>query len=373
MDDYGVPQSETLSTHIDFGNFLDDPMFDPFFLSDLSADGSAGEVAIRSSDPVSSWFSDVEHLLMKDDDDRVVAEQPNLESSIDYMSDFLLESPVESDRSGDVSYGKNSPVETDPSGDVSVEKNSPVESDRLGHVFNEKNSPVESDRSSDVSVWKNSNIVFESPVEFESDPAGDVCDGKNSDTSEEDEKEKLGETREEENNGDGDDLNSKKRKRQLRNRDAAVRSRERKKIYVRDLEMKSRYFEAECKRLGMLLQCCFAENQALRISLQNIKAVDATMPKQESAVLLLESLLLGSLLWFLGIVCLFIVPKAHQSTLELVPAESVEHENQGKLSPKKAGSKIFVLPLVKPYIMSKRCKASRSRIKPSFSSVEVLV
>lgn len=75
--------------------------------------------------------------------------------------------------------------------------------------------------------------------------------------------------------------------RQERNRDAALRSRERKKLYVKDLEMKSRYFEGECKRLGMLLNCVIAENQALRISLNGSKAFDASMTKQESAVLLL--------------------------------------------------------------------------------------
>lgn len=73
----------------------------------------------------------------------------------------------------------------------------------------------------------------------------------------------------------------------MRNRDAAVRSRERKKMYVRDLEMKSKYYESECKRLGILLQCCLSENQALRLSLHNSKAFDASMTKQESAVLLL--------------------------------------------------------------------------------------
>ncbi|MBA0735885.1 hypothetical protein Gogos_019687 [Gossypium gossypioides] len=49
----------------------------------------------------------------------------------------------------------------------------------------------------------------------------------------------------------------------LRNRDAVVRSRKRKKMYVKDLEMKSRYFEGECRRLSHMLQCFIAENQAL--------------------------------------------------------------------------------------------------------------
>jgi len=75
--------------------------------------------------------------------------------------------------------------------------------------------------------------------------------------------------------------------RQLRNRDAAVRSRERKKAYVKDLEMKSRYLEGECRRLGHLLQCCYAENNALRLCLQSRGAYAASMTSQESAVLLL--------------------------------------------------------------------------------------
>ncbi|MBA0876742.1 hypothetical protein Goshw_002141, partial [Gossypium schwendimanii] len=37
---------------------------------------------------------------------------------------------------------------------------------------------------------------------------------------------------------------------QLRNIDAVVRSRERKKMHVKDLEMKNRYLEGECKRLS---------------------------------------------------------------------------------------------------------------------------
>ncbi|KAI3969657.1 hypothetical protein MKX01_020218 [Papaver californicum] len=100
-----------------------------------------------------------------------------------------------------------------------------------------------------------------------------------------------------------DDPISKKRKRQIRNRDAALRSRERKKMYVKELEMKSRYLESECKRLQHLLHCCYAENHNLHLQIGASMAA-----KQESAVLFLESLLLGSLLWFLGIVCLLLFP-----------------------------------------------------------------
>ncbi|GAU34308.1 hypothetical protein TSUD_20140 [Trifolium subterraneum] len=81
---------------------------------------------------------------------------------------------------------------------------------------------------------------------------------------------------------------SKKQIRQMRNRDAAVKSRERKKMYVKNLETKSRYFEGECRRLEHLLQCCYAENHALRFCLQSRGAFGAPMTMQESAVLLLD-------------------------------------------------------------------------------------
>lgn len=156
-----------------------------------------------------------------------------------------------------------------------------------------------------------------------------------------------------------DDPVDKKRKRQLRNRDAAVRSRERKKLYVRDLELKSRYFESECKRLGFVLQCCLAENQALRFSLQNNSANGVPLTKQESAVLLLESLLLGSLLWFLGITCLLILPSQTWS----IPEENQGSRNHGLLVPTKEGKKTSRILVFLSFMMGKRCKASRSRMK----------
>ncbi|KAK3422241.1 hypothetical protein EUGRSUZ_G02751 [Eucalyptus grandis] len=94
--------------------------------------------------------------------------------------------------------------------------------------------------------------------------------------------------------------------RQLRNRDATVRSRERKKAYIRDLEVKSKYLEGKCRRLGRLLQCVMAENQAMRFSLEN-NVCGTSVAKQESAVLS-EPLSLGSLFWFLCITCLFTLP-----------------------------------------------------------------
>ncbi|XP_021283978.1 bZIP transcription factor 60 [Herrania umbratica] len=161
------------------------------------------------------------------------------------------------------------------------------------------------------------------------------------------------------NNIHNDDPIAKKMRRQLRNRDAAVRSRERKKKYVKDLEMKSRYLEGECRRLSRSLQCFIAENQALRLTLHKGCAFDASSAKQESAVLLLESLLLGSLLWFLGIMCLFTLPALPQSRPEAVPLENEEKRGPERVAPRGAGSNLVGQSFVK----SRRCKASRTRIK----------
>ncbi|XP_050235431.1 bZIP transcription factor 60 [Mercurialis annua] len=155
---------------------------------------------------------------------------------------------------------------------------------------------------------------------------------------------------------------SKKLRRQLRNRDAAVRSRERKKMYVKDLEMKSRYMEGECRRLGRLLQCVIAENQALRLGLHSGNAYGVTSTKQESAVLLLESLLLGSLLWLVGIMCLFTLPTVPQLTLGVLVPENVEK----KRLERGAGSKMFMQSLLK----SRKCKASRTRMKEGSLSLK---
>ena len=61
-----------------------------------------------------------------------------------------------------------------------------------------------------------------------------------------------------------------------------MQSRERKKMYVKELEMKSMYLESECRRLDYTLRCCMAENFALN---QRLQKNDALAAKQESAVL----------------------------------------------------------------------------------------
>lgn len=158
--------------------------------------------------------------------------------------------------------------------------------------------------------------------------------------------------------------------RQMRNRDAAVKSRERKKEYVRDLELKSRYLEGECRRLERLLQWFSAENQALRLSLHTSnKGFGASMTKQESAVLS-ESLLLGSLFWFLGIICLFNLSKLFQSTLEAVPLQNESPIPRGVGRNKVLG---FVVVVQSSFTKSRRCRGSRTKMKLSFFEAEVSV
>ncbi|XP_043707929.1 bZIP transcription factor 60 [Telopea speciosissima] len=194
-----------------------------------------------------------------------------------------------------------------------------------------------------------------------------------SDDNQENEKFDDSLAKEGEGEGEGDDPMSKKRKRQLRNKDAALRSRERKKIYVRDLELKSKYLEGECRRLDRLLQCYIAENQALHISLQN--KVSGAMAKQESAVLLLESLLLGSLLWFLGIMCLFSLPALpHLSLGESAPRDEGRiNQIQEIVTLRAAGNERLDLPMSQLFLKSRRCKATRTKMKAIPDSFAVLV
>ncbi|XWS75221.1 hypothetical protein CRYUN_Cryun01aG0067000 [Craigia yunnanensis] len=165
-------------------------------------------------------------------------------------------------------------------------------------------------------------------------------------------------------NINNDDPVAKKQRRLLRNRDAAVRSRERKKMYVKDLEMKSRYLEGECRRLNRMLQCFIAENQALRLTLHKGCAFDASSAKQESAVLLLESLLLGSLLWYVGVMCLFTLPTLPKSLIEAVPLANEEKKGPERVAPRGVGSNLVELSFVK----SRRCKASRTKMKEFYVS-----
>ncbi|KAL5707323.1 hypothetical protein ACHQM5_025382 [Ranunculus cassubicifolius] len=176
-----------------------------------------------------------------------------------------------------------------------------------------------------------------------------------------DEKKRAHESDDNEDNEDDDPI-TKKRKRQMRNRDAAVRSRERKKLYVKDLELKSKYLEGECIRLQRLLQYCTAENHALHLQLQE-KAIAASRTMQESAVLLLESLLLGSLLWFLAMVVGLFSP-LEMLLKQQLPARSavvvsVGSNNRRVVALERAQSK----KRVGIGTIDKRGKASRSKMR----------
>ncbi|GAB2300498.1 hypothetical protein Dimus_034542 [Dionaea muscipula] len=256
-----------------------------------------------------SWISEIENLLMKDDDDGGDAPH-NHESYYGFLSDVLPDFPAQSSPSS-------------PHQEL-VDRSS----------TDDKNS---TSSSSDKPGLIQAQLLNNKSLDPNHDDA--VAD-------------------------DNDPI-SKKLRRQLRNRDAAVRSRERKRMYTKDLEMKSRYLEAECRRLGRLLQCCYAENQMLRVSVQGGSVFDAPIAKQESAVLLLESLLLGSLLWFLGIMCVLPLPRLLQlkSNLGAALPRNIDKVRQGSVAPRGTGSELFNLWMSQCPFKSKRCKASRRKIK----------
>lgn len=318
-----------------FENIPDDLNFD--FGGLPAADG----VSTSPDSGLSFSIDDIEQYLMSDDCNH--AEEKDQEIIVDgFLSEVLLDlSPGPgSDRSKDSSPSPELvEVETDQEGkdeDKPHQESLEVDTDQEGKDDDkprQESVEVETDQEGKDEDKLHQNGV-ESPQTEENNDAVD----------------------------DDDDPAAKKRKRQMRNRDAAVRSRERKKMYVRDLEMKSKYYEAECKRLGALLQCCLAENQALRLSLHNTKAFDASMSKQESAVLLLESLLLGSLLGFLGIICLLILPSRLLSTLGQGLLANTGITVWGSVAPRNAVSNDFKV-LFRSFMMGKRCKASRSRMK----------
>ncbi|GFP87188.1 bzip transcription factor 60 [Phtheirospermum japonicum] len=316
---------DQVELNIDWNHLLDNLPDDlNFDFSDLPvADGFSNS----PNSACSLSIDDIEQYLMDDDESNQLVENDQNIFADGLFSDVLLDSSPGSasgsDRSKDSSASPESAVEVE------------VETDEEDK---EKENPKES--GADIPQMKGSSVA----------DALDHGDDEGDD--------------------DNDPL-AKKRKRQMRNRDAAVRSRERKKMYVRDLEMKSKYYEAECKRLGILLQCCLAENQALRLSMHNTKAFDASMSKQESAVLLLESLLLGSLLGFLGIIYLLLILPSHLlSTLEAGLLEnegSAEWENVA--APRRAENKVRRVIIFDSFMLGKRCKASRSRMKLKFEVV----
>ncbi|PKI71679.1 bZIP transcription factor 60-like [Punica granatum] len=251
--------------------------------------------------------------------------------------------------------------------------------DSLSSWIDEIESFLMEDDAGDAAVESNTelsdSLLAELIAQSPENASGEVVDGssdRDSDASADGggqlQKEKVESEAGEEEDAD-DDPASKKRRRQLRNKDAAVRSRERKKMHVKDLEMKSKYLEGECRRMGRLLQCLVAENQALRLGLQNGSACGAIGTKQESAVLLLESLLLGSLLWFLGVMCLFTLPESPRLRVSLVNAGRRDLQTCAPRGPRNEESR-HLLPA--SFVMSRRCKASRSKMKPGIHVPRVL-
>ncbi|KAJ8432676.1 hypothetical protein Cgig2_034002 [Carnegiea gigantea] len=323
-DEHGVNMME----EIDWEHMFDDVQFPEDVFDFVDAIPPAPDVAGES------WIGEIEQLLMKDDD---YDESHNQNSDVVdgfTLSDILLDSPEQ---------------ERQPSPEI-IEKNSPCPSN--------SNSNSDSDLEANVNVDGNANLTDNnhnntSPnFDFKADDAAeDLNDSKEDDTD--------------------DDPLSKKRKRQLRNRDAAMRSRERKKMYVKDLEVKSRYLEAECRRLGRLLQCCYAENQMLRISLQSGSTF--AMAKPESAVLLLESLLLGSLVWFMALMCLLPVPRPTLPNQGAVALGSTNRKDLGSAAQRRKGTKPSELWLSLSFVRSKRCRASRTKMKPTLDCLMAII
>ncbi|GMH04984.1 hypothetical protein Nepgr_006824 [Nepenthes gracilis] len=288
--------------------------------ADIDAPSSLVEKAVvqgkssfdASQETVPSWIGELESFLMNDDDetdDCKVIDDCRICPA--FLSDVLLD--------------PSAPTDFHPSGPVRINGSS---DDKILTLLSDSR---ENSSNSDSNVNKGMRDALE-PQSIEND----------------------------------DDPISKKRRRQLRNRDAALRSRERRKMYVRDLEMKCRYLETECRRLGRLLQCCYAENHMLRLSLPGSGAFGAPLAKQESAVLLLESLLLGSLLWLLGITCLIPLPGLHQLTQDAVLLGSVDSQGQESVVPRGTRSKLAELWVLLSFLTSKRCRASRIKMRSCF-------
>ncbi|KAL1194030.1 bZIP transcription factor 60 [Cardamine amara subsp. amara] len=264
--------------------------FDPSILSDFPP----VEEFVQSSPD--SWIGEIENQLMNDDNYEMDQES----SFSEFLADILVDSPTD-----------HVDLATDEVSDVFT-----VESLAAGKELEDSEKEK---KSNDSGSEIQDGDKVESEIEGDDDPV------------------------------------AKKRRRQVRNRDAAVRSRERKKEYVQDLEKKSKYLERECLRLGRMLECFAAENQSLRLCLQKGSGNNASMSsKQESAVLLLESLLLGSLLWFLlgvNIICQFpYLSHTKCYLLRVEPEKLVLSGLGGNTKPSNT-------------CVSRRCKGSRPRMK----------
>ncbi|XP_020588397.1 bZIP transcription factor 50 [Phalaenopsis equestris] len=160
---------------------------------------------------------------------------------------------------------------------------------------------------------------------------------------------------------------SKKRRRQMRNRESAMISRERRKMYIKNLEMKNKHLEMDCRRLDYTLQCCMAENLALRQSLQFRKnrSCGASASKQESAVLFMESLLLGSLFWFVSLVCLFLLPSLRSLRPNLKALSWLERGLAMVVARRKSRNILTLGKYLKLNLLGlrRRCRSMRARMK----------
>lgn len=318
LDEHGMKMME----EIDWEHMFDDVQFPEDAFDFVDAIPPAPEVAGES------WIGEIEQLLMKDDDDH------NQNSDVVdgfTLSDILLDSPEQ---------------ERQPSPEI-IEKNSPCPSNSNSNSDSQGNVNVDGNALTDDN-HNNTSPNFDSKAD---DAAEERNNSKEDDTD--------------------DDPLSKKRKRQLRNRDAAMKSRERKKMYVKDLEVKSRYLEAECRRLGRLLQCCYAENQMLRISLQS--GSTCAMAKPESAVLLLESLLLDSLVWFMALMWLLPLPRLTLPSQGAVALGSTNRKDLGSAAQRRKGTKPSELWLSLSFVRSKRCRASRTKMKLTLDCLMAII
>ncbi|CDY35801.1 BnaA08g04620D [Brassica napus] len=155
----------------------DDDLFLDFDLSLFTETPIAGDFIRSSPDSANSWIGDIESQLMNDEDNQNCLELDQ-QSVSEFLADIFVDDPT-----ADSVTGKVDDVPTQGSDDAGKEK------------------AVEKKRND-----SGSENLDEAKVE--SEISGD------------------------------DDAIAKKRRRRVRNRDAAVRSRERKKEYVTDLEKK---------------------------------------------------------------------------------------------------------------------------------------
>ncbi|XP_010501843.1 PREDICTED: bZIP transcription factor 60 [Camelina sativa] len=299
----------------EFGSFdllIDDNLFFDFDPS-IVIDSPPAEDFFRSAPD--SWIEEIESKLMSDENQEEEESLLELdhESVSEFIADLLIDYPIND--SGSVDLVTEQAAAVKESTDLLVEKKS---SDSGSEVQDDDSGK----ESTDLLVEKKAN-----------DSGSEVQD---------------------DDEGDDDDAGAKKRRRRVRNRDAAVRSRERKKEYVQDLEKKSKYLERECLRLGRMLECFVAENQSLRYCLQKGSGNNTPMmTRQESAVLLLESLLLGSLLWLLGVNFIRLFPYLSHTKCYLLqpePEKLVLNGLGSSTNPSNTG-------------VSRRCKGSRPRMK----------